>query len=806
MNETNPTPGDPRTHLNFSHAPQFTVALTAILAWAALSLGFLGLKMLMSERPEFVGPPMRANQVELVQESPLIVVRKVSDDVSVVRSTQADSSDVAFVMTGRRDYRGLRTMLDMSGEIRAAFTLTNGLDEAVFVLFKCPHPRAQNETSQNLLAGDLKLQAVPGGLQENTQDAWLWSGTVESHAMATIEITYHVAALKSVMYRVNDADGSQVKHLRVAIERRGLPAMRFESGDGTRFSDQGVVAWERNDFLAPDFFAAHISESRSLFDSLAQLLEIGPIVCLLFLLTVSAVMLARQPLTAVQMLTIAAGYAVYFPLILYLSARFSFVWAVIIAFLVPGILLVNYARWLVAGKAGWLVALVLLALYQLFPTLAAFAGWNRGLVLLCLGVLTLAVLINLQNRALRGTTARTIALLALLISSPNVRSGEVQVVLPAEYTGKLFPASPEPTKPVMMLDPGQYQVRQEAGYFRVEARLPVQVLRLGETCIPLFNSAVYLEECQLQPAGADCIRFVTVSNQLMLFTAKTGSGNIHLSYRVPIDHHDAKQHAEIPLACGPSARIFLASPRDGLEILTGSIWSKSTAAKTNLYEIGVAGAAPLAVEWSDQPKASRPTDSGPAASAPHFYGIGVTQAHHLTVIGSDGSCTDFSEFELPAFQNEAFRLKLPPDARLISISVDGNEIASPAVADRICSIHLPPREERQASYRVLARIAYPAVRLGFIGTLDLTLPEVFQTTGSLDWVVALPNSLETQVISSSLDRQSATPDLSRFGDYGRIVQSHRHTCLAKDLVPPGNIALALKYRQNIPGLQEAKGE
>jgi hypothetical protein len=35
------------------------------------------------------------------------------------------------------------------------------------------------------------------------------------------------------------------------------------------------------------------------------------------------VILARQPLTAIQMLTIAAGYGFYFPLILYLSANFS---------------------------------------------------------------------------------------------------------------------------------------------------------------------------------------------------------------------------------------------------------------------------------------------------------------------------------------------------------------------------------------------------------------------------------------------------------------------------------------------------
>ena len=59
--------------------------VAGVLSWAAISLGFLGLKMLMQERPEFVGQPMRGTKVEMVQESPRIVARKVSDDVSVIK-------------------------------------------------------------------------------------------------------------------------------------------------------------------------------------------------------------------------------------------------------------------------------------------------------------------------------------------------------------------------------------------------------------------------------------------------------------------------------------------------------------------------------------------------------------------------------------------------------------------------------------------------------------------------------------------------------------------------------------------------
>src|SRR5204862_2053966 len=88
----------------------------ALLSWAVISAGFFGLKVLMEERPEFVGQPLRVTKGELVQESPRVVVRKVNEDISVIRPAQPEFSDVRFDMNGRRDYRGLRTIRDMSGE------------------------------------------------------------------------------------------------------------------------------------------------------------------------------------------------------------------------------------------------------------------------------------------------------------------------------------------------------------------------------------------------------------------------------------------------------------------------------------------------------------------------------------------------------------------------------------------------------------------------------------------------------------------------------------------------------------------
>jgi hypothetical protein len=301
MNSESFHDGDSRTPMttNDPIRPFAAPIAAGVLSWVAISLGFFGLKILMEQRPEFVGPPMRTTRAELVQNSPQIVARKMTDDIAVIKPLQPEFSEIRFDMRGRRDYRGLRTIVDMFGDFRGRYVFTNALEEPLFILFKCPHPRTQHTDSQSLLAGGLRLQSSANGAQENTKDAWFWSGTLEPRTAATIEVSYQVASLKGVAYRVGEQNGNPVKQLRVTFHRTDLDSMRFESGDGPKQTVQETVAWERKDFLAPDFFAAEIVESRNLYASLSQLLEIGPLVCLLFLLAVSAVILARQPLTAI---------------------------------------------------------------------------------------------------------------------------------------------------------------------------------------------------------------------------------------------------------------------------------------------------------------------------------------------------------------------------------------------------------------------------------------------------------------------------------------------------------------------------
>ena len=772
-----------------------TLVTVGLLSWGAISAGFFGLKMLMNERPEFVGQPLRVTKAELIQESPRVVARKVSDDVSVIKAIQPEFSDVRFDMTGRRDYRGLRMIQDMSGQCRARYVLTNIFDEALFVLFKCPHPRTEHGAEQNLRAAELRLQSSIVGVQENSTNAWVWSGRLEPHQATAIDVSYRAASLKGVTYRVLPQDVNQVNQLRVAFHRNDIPSMRFESGEGAKPDSGEAVVWERKDFLAPDSFSAEIEETRSLHLSLLRLLDIGPLITLLFLSSVSAVLIARQRVTAIQLLTIAAGYAFYFPLILYLSANFSFHWALIIAVVVPGVLLVNYARWLLGPLLGLVGGIAFLGLYQVFPTLAALAGWNRGMLLLCLGIVTLAVLINLQNRALKRASVIVLALVAL-----NASAAEVQVILPAELASKVVEQKRETISTQVAFEPVHYEVRHESTHLHVEARLGVEVLRTGEGPTPLFGVPVYLHESSVEPKDSEVARIVTVTNRLAVLAQATGRGKLRLVYRVPVQDREGKKRAEIPLVLSAPGNAHFESAHSSVEFLNGMLWAKSTADKVTAYEIGMAGAETLILEWPEQQGADGTLVPGKPASAMDFYGIGLTRAQNLTIINSDSSCTHFAEFELPAVQSDEFRLKLPAKARLISASVNGTEIGSPAVDNQLCRIRLPGRDAQRTTHRVSLRIGYAPVPLAFIGNAELMLPEVFQAAGTLEWVIALPNGFETQVISSGLEAQKGPPDLTRFGDYGRILKSHLHIYLAKDLAPPGAVNLVLKYRQVVSGM------
>jgi len=760
--------------------------------WFCIAIGFVGLKILMGERPQFAGRQVRFAKTELVQESPRIVFRKVRDDVSVCRAIQAARTDINFNMRARRDYRGLRTIIDMAGGFVGSYTVANPSDEGAFVLFKCSHPRSALQHS-NLNASALKLDADGPGIAEDTGSAWVWTGELGPGEKRRITVSYRVAGVMGIKYEIADDRGDPIKAHCVTVGVEDLPAMVFTSSDGEAQPVGNRVVWERSDFLPPEAFSARIAETRSLYAALNQLLDVGPLISLLFMVATLAVMLSRpRGPTALQVITIAAGYSFYFPLILYLSARFTFPVAMAIAVVAPGALLVNYTRVAFGARVGLIGGIVFLALYQVFPTLGAFAGWNRGMVLLCLGMVTLSVLINLQNRALRRAGGIAAALLFMAVPGMGATTSQcVRVVVP----GEIVAAGNK--EPVAQFGFGvaEYELRLEEHFAAASVSLPVEVLRVGENGEPLFDAPVHLLSHELPTA----VRLIAGPELFRLKAMEEGGGVGRFDYRCPLTRSGKHVVCSVPLLRVPSGRVTLVDRRADIEFTGGSVWSKAARDDSIRYDVGVVGGGELVLKVA----AGDSADGGPATvSTERLYGIGVTESQQLTVLNSDGTCTHFAEFRLPAFHPGTFELELPATSKVISASVNGCEIDEPVVRAGRCTIPIEG-EHTGGPRQVSLRLAMPPVRLGFIGEVELEVPRPAVTIGTLGWTIAFPPEFDTQVESSGLD-DTGQIDLNGFGDYGRVLQTRPRISLGKTLVPPGVVKATVKYRQVVKGMTEGR--
>lgn len=755
-----------------------------------MAVGFGGLRMLMEERPQFAGRPLRFHSTELTQESPSIVYRKVGDDVSVVRPTEADRIEVSFKLKERKDYRGLRTVIDLGAEFSGTYTITNRFDEAIFALFRFPHPQGAYESTP-INAGSLVVDAGESGLTENSSQAWYWSGEVDAGQSRAITVSYDAANLSGVRYTVDSDRGVPIKFHRVSIEYEDPDIIYLESSQTGTSGDNSTV-WERNDFFPSDYFVASISGNRNIYSSLAQLLEIGPLISLLFMISTLSVVLTRRRLTPLQVMTISAGYAFYFPLILYLSALFRFNVALLIALVGPGALLLNYSRWLLGVRAGLFGGMGFLALFQVFPTLAAFAGWNRGLVLLCLGIATLFVLIKLQNYAMK----RGLVALALTLSLPSVvslKAENIKVLIQGEIVSPKL-ATDLRVQPLVSFSPAQYQMKSEERYAEIGASLTLQVVKTGAEPIQLFDQPVFLSSWR----HPENVQLITTAEGIQLHALAEGEGDLELVYRVPITRSGSRRSAVAPVLNIPAGVFRFESDRPNLEFQNASLWRKTTDSGKTTYEVGVIGNKPVTFIWPGAVERSDATD--PQGD---IYGVKIVESKQLTVIHSDGACTHLAEFLLTPSYSEELHLQLPDGSAVLSASVDGVEIAEPAVDRNRCSVPLdrfPPSTERR---RVALRLSYPKARLGFIGFTELELPIPDANIGILKWFIVFPSDFRTQIITSGMDLQKGEPDdLNDFGDFGYVLKSSPALSLSKNLVAPRAIRTRIKYSQTIEGMSD----
>ena len=258
--------------------------------------------------------------------------------------------------------------------------------------------------------------------------------------------------------------------------------------------------------------------------------------------------------------------------------------------------------------------------------------------------------------------------------------------------------------------------------------------------------------------------------------------------------------ADVPLLLVPVGTISLIDDHEDIELTGGVVWNKHPQDGAMLYEIGVAGSDHLVIDAASAGDAEQP-ESNKAQPVQEMrkrlYGIGITASQQLTVINSDGTCTHFAEYQLPPFHPETFEMDLPEGTRIISVSVDGFEVEEPKVESGHCWISLENGKKVGATHQVSLRLANEAVRLGFIGFTELKLPQTSATIGILNWDIVLPAEFHTQVESSGLGDVSDKGDLSKFGDYGQVLESRARMSLGRRLVPPGSVAARVKYYQHV---------
>ena len=87
------------------------------------------------------------------------------------------------------------------------------------------------EAGEGLNAGALELDAGGSGIVQNTPSAWLWSGEIEAGDSREIVVSYRIARVRGVEYRVNSGSRMPIKAHRV---KNGEPTHAVETAGDVR--------------------------------------------------------------------------------------------------------------------------------------------------------------------------------------------------------------------------------------------------------------------------------------------------------------------------------------------------------------------------------------------------------------------------------------------------------------------------------------------------------------------------------------------------------------------------------------------
>jgi len=761
-----------------------------------LACCYLLMLQLLHARPQFAGWGLRPETRMLVQGPHHIAVRLVGRPTHEIGRGTLASAHVDFAMTNVNDSRGLQVTRYLRGVLSGEYVLENPREEAIHVLWTLPFPDHRWNSSPTKGAS-VSFEGGRDGLATASDTAWEWSGILDPGERVSLALSYPLPALSELVYEGNASAADPLA--RLTIDGGDAPLVLLGVEPGQQEHERSAFTWQSSSAMTGGL-GFRLRSGFSVFDALERLLQIAPLVTVMFLVTLLAVISRGRTPRGVEVCILSSAFAYYFPLVVYLNANFAMGWAVPIAFLASALVLLNYLRFLLGGRHGLLFGLALLSLYQVLPTMMAFAQWDRGLVLLSLGSVSLFAVVSLQTRRLKDSMAPGTAALIALCPLP-LQDLDLRVSLPASLVpvarDEAGEEEPEPGELLMgIID---YDIEWSPTVIRVAATIPVESTGASPFQVGLLPPGTFLESME----APDFLRCHVGHTGLLAHQTGAGRGAVVVRYLVAVTSNANDHAVTVPTVLGSVGSAELRASRSDLRFPDSPVWMKSSTEGATTWLLGF-GAEPVNMNWKSTAEPEPDVESEPPGVAPpplagvmQVHALQVTDVVHLTVLESDGRVLHFARFELPSqTAPEALEVVLPAGFELESMTIDEAIIEQPVVRDGLCLAPLGERPQKPRTRVVSMRFKCARKEYGFRGRFDLELPRHAGTEGRVEWVVRPPRDFTLTPVGTGMRRASEIPE-HPFGLFAIADPGRDEVALVDVLVPAGRIEVGFYYIQEL---------
>jgi hypothetical protein len=778
------------------------VALSIAILWG----GYLLLYQLLSVRPQFVGLNLQSVESWLLQDCPSFVSRKVGDPSYAYTHHSPRSCDVVFEMRTNEDKRGLKVIRSLSGECKSVIAIENPHAEPSHVLLRIPRPEELKGGPIDISSFRLK---APNGLEgkiHETPGAILWSGQLAGGQRVEMEASYGIPAVSSVSFAVDPQSPQGMEEISVAVNfGQDVPLVLQGGTDTGKRVDKSSQVWKRENIMSSGRFGVRLQDGHSVFQALQRLLQIAPLVGCMFVITLLALLKRGRKAQPSELLILTGVYGYYFPLLLYLNARYPFHWAFIIAFCASSAILLNYARFLLGFKKGVLGGLCLLGLFQVVPTLMAFARWDRGMCLLSLSAFTLFVLVDMQTQKLKerissGALAAC-ALFPPLVGMPEFPAPLFAVPVVAESAAET--QEPPPKESVLFRGEAYYEAKVLGGTVKVLARMPVKASAALSTREFLLPTVTALKTRDLP----EFLRVTVDSAGAWIRAEKSGVGEVCCLYEAATTSSAQRTKCRVSLYDNSEGKVRFESPHQNVRFSNAVVLSKEVLDGMTIFELSVHGGSAFEATWDLKAgSGGNPDDSGAIqrSAGTGLYELDIVNSCHLTIIEADGAVLHFAQFTIT---NESklteLSLTIPPGSEITSVSIDGIESTPPVHHEGSCTVPLGNAPRSGKDRLVELRIRLAPVTLAFRGRCTLQLPKTVGTEKQVEWAIATPDDFEVEVRSGGFKPMREWRSQPRFGDYGTILEGTNLLTMSAALMPARPMSLELLYEQIIPGFTDS---